>query len=172
MEIGLTEELRRSARIKSLPTASEADPFFCWDANRVDIGNKRVLVMMNSANRLCAIALMSIFDWHRIDELIPQLIFDAMAMAGMSDMEYRAYMRAAGEIALTKTHGRKSLGALSDIQRELRFDEEHVEASDKTQLNLMAEYNTFLPGRSATRKYPGLPFEWFPEDLKTRRIMS
>lgn len=124
MEIGLTEGLRRSARIKSLPAASEADLFFCRDASRVDIGNKKFLVMMNSANRLCAITLMSIFDWRRIDELIPQLIADAIAMAGISDKEYRAYMRAAGDVVLTKTHGRKSLGALSDIQRGLRFDEE------------------------------------------------
>lgn len=85
MEIGLTEGLGRCARIKSLPPASESDLFFCWDANRVDIGNKKFLVIMNSANRLCAITLMSIFDWHRIDELIPQLIADAIAMAGMSD---------------------------------------------------------------------------------------
>ncbi|WP_418863819.1 DUF6933 domain-containing protein [Slackia exigua] len=168
----MTEGLRRSARIKSLPAASESDLFFCWDANRVDVGNKKFLVMMNSANRLCAIMLMSIFDWHRIDELVPQLIADAIAMAGMSEKEYRAYMRAAGDVVLTKTHGRKSLGALGGIQQILRFNEEEIDASVKTQLNLMAECNTFLAGRSATRKHPGFPFEWFPEDLRMRGIVS
>lgn len=158
--------------MKSLPAASEADPFFCWDSNRVDIGNKKFLVMMNSANRLCAITLMYAIDWYRIDELALQLIADAIKTAGMSDKEYRAHMRAAGDIELTKTHGRKSLGALGGIQQILRFNEEDIDASAETQLNLMAECNTFLAGRSATRKHPGLPFEWFPEDLKTRGIVS
>ena len=93
--------------------------------------------MMNSANRMCAITLMSVFDWRRVDELVPQLIADTMAMAGMGDKGYLAYMRTASDVILTKPHGRKSLGALSDIQQMLRFDEEDIDTSEKTQLNLM-----------------------------------
>ena len=158
--------------MKPLPAASETDLFFCWDANRVDIGGKKLLIMTNSSNRLCAITRMAGFEWKKIAELAPQLMANAMATAGMSDKEYHyhAYMQAAGDIVLTKTHGSKPLGRLAEIQNTLW--PEDVDMSDKTQLFQMARYNTLMIGHCATRKDYEYPYEWFPDDLRTRRIAS
>lgn len=108
MEIGLTDEVRKMCGLRPLPAPGEGgDPFFCWDMARVDLGSRKLLIMSNAATSACAVTRMAAADWKHIDEVARQFVEDAVECCGYSPEEYFSL---AGEIELTKTHGRRAVG--------------------------------------------------------------
>lgn len=108
MEIGLTDEVRKMCGLRPLPAPGEGgDLFFCWDMARVDLGSRKLLIMSNAATSACAVTRMAAADWKHIDEVARQFVEDAVECCGCSPEEYFSL---AGEIELTKTHGRRAVG--------------------------------------------------------------
>lgn len=168
MEIGLTDGLRKFAKMKPLPAAAETGPFFCWDANRVDVGGRKLLIVSNASNRLCAVSRMKGSDWAKIEAIAPQLIADAMMTGGASYEDYLAYMGAAGGISLSKTHGKKPLGCLSEIGNFLLPGE--IDMGETIQLRLMERLNSEWICHCPTRRDYGRPCEWLAENLAERGL--
>lgn len=117
MEIGLTDGLRKFAKLPPLPAAEEDDLLFCWDATRIQDGGRSLLVMTNASNRICAITRMAGADWRKIDKIASELVRAALETCSLHSWNVESYMKAAGDARLTKTHGRKPVGNLNDLSR-------------------------------------------------------
>ena len=122
MEIGLTEAVRKMASTGALPAAREGELLFCWDLARIDFGQRKLLVASNAATRLCAITRMVAADWKHIDEVALRFVEDAVGCAGL---DAARYLELAGEVRLSKTHGRRALGCMNDLSRMLDRPNRH-----------------------------------------------
>lgn len=161
MEIGLTEAVRKMTSAGALPAAQEGELLFCWDLARVDFGQRKLLVASNAATRLCAITRMAAADWRRIDEVALRLVEDAVGCAGLDAARYLAL---AGEVRLSKTHGRRALGCMNDLSRML--DPTRIDMGEKLQWREMELFNCRFISKCAGHDGYGVPAERFVEDLR------
>ena len=161
MEIGLTEEVRKMCGLRPLPApAPGADPFLCWDVARVDLGARKLLLVANVATRACAVTRMSAADWRHIGRIVPELAQQAAASCGCDPQQYASL---AGAAALTKTHGRRSLGCMADASHALSAD--RVDMSEKLQWREMEIINRRLISKCAASDGYEYPAERFAECL-------
>lgn len=161
MEIGLTDEVRKMCSLRPLPAPEEGvDPFFCWDIARVDLGSRKLLIISNAATSACAVTRMAAADWKRIDGVARRLIKDAVECCGCSPEDYFSL---AGEISLTKTHGRRAVGNMMTTAHALWADE--IDMSETLQWRQMEELNHHFISRCLAHDGYGYPAERFAEDL-------
>ena len=113
MQIGVTNPLRQFLGWKAFPPRDEGDPIFCWDAHRVEIGGRKMLVVCNAANRFAGITAMRAADWRRLDAACLELVEEAMTEAGFSEAAAAAYLERAGEVEFGRTHGRSAVGCMN-----------------------------------------------------------
>lgn len=161
MEIGLTEAVRKMASAGALPPAQEGELLFCWDLSRIDFGQRKLLVVSNAATRLCAITRMAAADWRHIDEVALRLVEDAVGCAGL---DAGCYLELAGEVRLSKTHGRRALGCVNDLSRML--DPARIDMGEKLQWREMELLNCRFISKCAGHEGYGVPAERFAEDLR------
>ena len=161
MEIGLTDEVRKMCGLRPLPAPAEGiDPFFCWDVTRVDLGSRKLLIISNAATSACAVTRMSASDWKHIDEVARRLVEDTVECCGCSPDEY---LSLAGEITLTKTHGRRAVGNMMTAAHALWADE--IDMTEKLQWRQMEYLNHRFISRCLSHEGSGHPVERFAEDL-------
>lgn len=101
---------------------------------RVDLGSRKLLIMSNDATSACAVTRMAAADWKRIDEFARRLVKDAIECCGCSPEEYFSL---AGEIELTKTHGRCAVGNMTTIAHALWADD--IDMTEELQWRQMEE---------------------------------
>lgn len=101
---------------------------------RVDLGSRKLLIMSNAATSACAVTRMAAADWKRIDEFARRLVKDAVECCGCSPEEYFSL---AGEIELTKTHGRCAVGNMTTIAHALWADD--IDMAEELQWRQMEE---------------------------------
>lgn len=94
----------------------------------------QVLIMSNAAMSACAITRMAATDWKYIDEFARQLVKDAVECCGCSPEEYFSL---AGEIELTKTHGRCAVGNMTTVAHALWVDD--IDMTEELQWRQMEE---------------------------------
>lgn len=161
MEIGLTDEARKMCGLRPLPAPAEGvDPFFCWDMARVNLGSRKLLIMSNAATGACTVSRMSAADWKHIDEVALRLIEDAVECCGCSPEDYFSL---AGDIEITKTHGRRAVGNMMTTVHALWADE--IDMSEKLQWRQMEELNHHFISRCVAHNGYDYPAERFAEDL-------
>ncbi len=161
MEIGLTDEVRKMCGLRPLSApADDTDPFFCWDMARVDLGSRKLLIMTNVATTACAVTRMAAADWKRIDEVALQLVEDAVGCCGCSPADYLAL---AGDVKLTRTHGRRAVGNMGVLAQALR--PEDIDMEEKLQWRQMAYLNHDFLSHSVTHDGYGYPAERFAQDF-------
>lgn len=163
MEIGLTETVRKMASAGTLPAAQEKELLFCWDLLRVDFGQRKLLIASNAATRLCAIARMAAADWKRIDDVALQLVADAVGSIGL---DAGRYLELAGDVRLSKTHGRRALGCMNELARML--DPGQIDMSEKLQWRDMMVFNCKFISKCAGHKGYGVSAERFAEDFRVK----
>ncbi len=164
MEIGLTDEVRKMCGLRPLPApAEDADPFFCWDVARVDLGSRKLLIIANAATSACAVTRMAAADWKHIDEVAHQLVEDAVGCCGCSSEDYFSL---AGEIELTRTHGRRVVGNMMALAHALGPDD--IDMTEKLQWRQMEFLNHRFISRCLAHDGYGHPAERFAEDLTAR----
>ncbi len=161
MEIGLTEEVRKMCGLRPLPApAEDVDLFFCWDMARVDLGSRKLLIMANAATNACAVTRMAAADWKRIDEVALRLVEDAVGCCGCSPADYLAL---AGDIKLTRTHGRRAVGNMGTLAHALRAED--IDMGEKLQWRQTAYLNHDFLSHGAAHDGYGYPAERFAQDL-------
>ncbi len=164
MEIGLTDGVRKMCGLQPLSApAEDADPFFCWDMARIDLGSRKLLIMSNSATGACAVTRMAAADWKHIDEVAHQLVEDAVGCCGCSPENY---ISLAGEIEFTKTHGRHAVGNMMTLAHALGSD--NIDMTEKLQRRQMEFLNHRFISRCLAHDGYGHPAERFAEDLTAR----
>ena len=165
MEIGVTIPLQKHLKWKQPPYGDEPNLLLCWEAHRAEIAGRMMLVVVNAANRFAAIRRMSGADWKKLDSVVPETIAAAMTEAGVPKETQRRYFDAAGPLAFTKTHGRKSVGGLNRVVDEAWFSSARDYDLESMFQSDMTSFANRMLGSCATRDGYIVPREVFLEDL-------
>lgn len=167
MRIGITNSLRQFLHWSQLPPASDYDPLYCWDARRVTIDGRVMLVLCNASNRFCCVTAMRGAYWHHLESHCYRLIRESMLAMGFTANAVSAYLYHHEYGSFEKTHGRKALGCMNQAIATLSFFECDHEQLFQEQLVTIANNEMC---HCATRKEYGTAVEWMAEDLRSHGI--
>ena len=163
MQIGITNPLREFLKWKPLPPNDEEPLIFCWDAHRVKVDGRIMLIVCNAANRFAGITAMRGADWKRLDELCLELVRTSMLACGFSEAAVDEYLVRAGSAAFGRTHGRKAVGCMNRMIDALLWSE--CDHDEQFQARLTRFVNFDDLGSCATREGYGYAAQRMAEDL-------
>ena len=113
MQLGLTWPLQRLLKV-SVPYGDPIERGLCWDAHCIPLHGRSSLLLVHCASRYTCVRYdLSPMDWNRLAELVPKEIEQGLLDAGITEEQVRAYLQEAGEIQLTRTHGRREVAFLN-----------------------------------------------------------
>ena len=113
MQLGLTWPLQRLLKV-SVPYGEPTDRGLCWDAHCITLHGRSSLLLVHCASRYACVRYdLSPMDWGHLEELVWEEIEQGLLDAGMPEEQVTAYLREAGEIQLTRTHGRREVAFLN-----------------------------------------------------------
>ena len=113
MQLGLTWPLQRLLKV-SVPYGDSIDRGLCWDAHCITLHGRSSLLLVHCASRYTCVRYdLSPMDWNRLSELVLEEIEQGLLDAGLPEERVTAYLQKAGEIQLTRTHGRREVAFLN-----------------------------------------------------------
>ena len=168
MQIGITNPLRVFLKWKPFAPNSEEPLIYCWDAHRVKIDGRVMLVVCNAANRFAGVRAMRAADWKHLGETCRDLIREALLDGGFSADAVEEYFTRAGEIEFGRTHGRKAVGCMNRLIDTLQWRQ--CDRADAYQAFLVHVANFDDLGSCAAHEGLGLAAERMEKDLRTLGI--
>ena len=113
MQLGLTWPLQRLLKV-SVPYGEPIEGGLCWDAHCITLHGRSSLLLVHCASRYtCVCYDLSPMDWSHLEELVWEEIGKGLLDAGIPEELVTAYLQEAGEIQLTRTHGRREVAFLN-----------------------------------------------------------
>ena len=113
MQLGLTWPLQRLLKV-SVPYGEPIERGLCWDAHCITLHGRSSLLLVHCASRYTCVRYdLSPMDWNRLAELVLKEIEQGLLDAGLPKERVTAYLQKAGEIQLTRTHGRREVAFLN-----------------------------------------------------------
>lgn len=114
MQLGITIPLERFLKMKKPPYGDALDDLFCWELHVILLQGRPALVGVNCGTRF-AFALAGICrkDRENLTRIAEKEIEESLRQAGISEGHIRAYMSRAGDLEITKTHGRSQVAYLN-----------------------------------------------------------
>ena len=113
MQLGLTWPLQRLLKV-SVPYGEPIDRGLCWDAHCITLHGRSSLLLVHCASRYTCVRYdLSALDWSRLEELALEEIERGLLDAGIREERVASYLRKAGEMQLTRTHGRREVAFLN-----------------------------------------------------------
>ena len=113
MQLGLTWPLQRLLKV-SVPYGDPIERGLCWDAHCITLHGRSSLLLVHCASRYTCVRYdLSPMDRSRLSELVLKEIEQGLLDAGISEERVMAYLQEAGEIQLTRTHGRREVAFLN-----------------------------------------------------------
>lgn len=114
MELGLTFPLQRFLRQKPPPYGVEPDRRFCWDLHVIHLRGHDCLLAVHCHSRYTFVR----FDvprllWADLPGLFRAGLTDSLSAARFGPAQIEAYLQAAGEVRITRTHGRREVAFLN-----------------------------------------------------------
>lgn len=114
MELGLTFPLQRFLKQKTPPCGTEPNRRFCWDLHVIDLRGRKCLLAVHCHSRYSFIRFdITPFQWSDLSGLFREGLSDSLTAAGFSSSKIQKYLCRAGDIALTRTHGRREVAFLN-----------------------------------------------------------
>lgn len=168
MEIGVTQTIQKRLKNQDIhqPYDQTTELAFCWDTHLVKLGRRNVLLVANVSNRFM-IAMMDIEprNWKYYTLYIGKVISNAMKQIGYQEKEINKYFELAGNSQITKSHGRKTLGAINYITQIMNCYEWDIERYQKYSYELNDCVNNNLCIPKGFHEY-GMPIEMFHMDME------
>ena len=168
MEIGVTQTIQKRLKNQDIhqPYEQTTELAFCWDTHLVKLGRRNVLLIANVSNRFM-IAMMDIEprNWKYYTLYIDEVISNAMKQIGYQEKEIKKYFELAGNIQITKSHGRKTLGAINYITQIMNCYEWNIDRYQKYSYELNDCVNNNLCIPEGFHEY-GMPIEMFHMDME------
>ena len=113
MQLGLTWPLQRLLKV-SVPYGEPTDRGLCWDAHCITLHGRSSLLLVHCASRYTCVRFdLSPMDWSHLEELVLEEIKRGLLDAGIAEDCVSSYLREAGQIRLTRTHGRREVAFLN-----------------------------------------------------------
>ena len=114
MQLGLTIPLMKHLKINNLPYGAELHRRFCWDLHCIRLHNHSSLLAVHCETRYMFVLYgMSRAQWNRLPGVFFEGLITSLSNAGLEKKLITSYLQAAGEIELTKTHGRREVAFLN-----------------------------------------------------------
>lgn len=114
MELGLTFPLQRFLKIKPPAYGTEPDRRFCWDLHVITLRGHKSLLAVHCHCRYTFVCYdVPPLMWQDIPELFRRGLEDSLAAAGFSQAQVTEYLRRAGSVSITRTHGRREVAFLN-----------------------------------------------------------
>ncbi len=170
MQLGITIPLQKHLKIKTLPYGEQADPFYCWELHMIRLQGKNTLVAINASNRFAIVLWgMKAPQWKTLEEVIRNGIVRGFLSEGYTGQQVNAYFDQAGEICLTKTHGRSPVATLNKMIGYLGFLPIAMDHGELYQMAHCHEINRELCHAAGFTDY-GLPVEFLEADMNRTGI--
>ena len=124
MELGLTIPLQRHIQIKTIPCGEEKNRNYCWDLHVITLNGRASLLAVHCSSRYA----FTLFDlnwqeWNRLEQVFLDGFHSTFQNIGISERVITEYLQQAGELRLTKTHGRREVAHLNRAWEDvLSFD--------------------------------------------------
>ena len=134
MELGLTFPLQRFLKIQTPGYGSEPDRRFCWDLHRILLRGRGSLLAVHCHSRYAFVR----FDvpgllWADLPGLFRAGLTDSLTTAGFAPTQIEAYLQAAGEVRLTRTHERREVAFLNRAWEDVLAPDTCLDAASAAQ---------------------------------------
>lgn len=114
MELGLTFPLQRFLKLKTPAYGTQPDRRLCWDLHVIDLRGRKSLLAVHCHSRYTFVRYdVPSLQWADLPGLFREGLLDSLTAAGFSRTHVEAYLRQAGNAALTRTHGRREVAFLN-----------------------------------------------------------
>lgn len=172
MQLGLTIPLQKHLKLKPPSYGEPSDLFFCWELHIIRFQGKNALAAVNANNRFLVLMVgMKAADW----KLLPKRFEEAVTMGFLSEgytkEQIDAYFKLAGEIVLTKTHGRKPVGGMNKVIDYLYYLTEPINLEQLYQEFHCKFLNRDFCSPIGFENY-GYPVDFLAEDMKRVGIIK
>lgn len=114
MELGLTFPLQRFLKRRPPAYGAEPDRRLCWDLHVIDLRGRKSLLAVHCHSRYAFVRWdVPPLRWADLPGLFREGLRESLAAAGFAQPQAEAYLRRAGDVALTRTHGRREVAFLN-----------------------------------------------------------
>lgn len=119
MQLGLTWPLQRLIKV-SVPYGEPIHRGLCWDAHCITLHGHSSLLLVHCESRYTCVRYdLSPVDWNYLEKNAWEEIRLGLLDAGIAAEEVTAYLKDAGEIHLTRTHGRREVAFLNRVWEDV-----------------------------------------------------
>ena len=169
MELGLTFPLQRFLKVKTPPYGTERDRRVCWDLHVIDLRGRKCLLAVHCHSRYTFVRYdVSPLQWADIPGLFQEGITDSLTAAGFTPEQADGYLQQAGDLEITRTHGRREVAFLNRAWEDVLTLDWCLDTSRQAQPLLDHAVNT-RPGRCVGFEGLGTGLERMDETLNERR---
>ena len=114
MELGLTFPLQRYLKIKPPSYGIEPDRRFCWDLHVIDLRGRKCLLAVHCHSRYAFVRYdVAPLQWVDLPGLFRTGLLESLDAAGFTRAQAEAYLQQAGDMEITRTHGRREVAFLN-----------------------------------------------------------
>lgn len=172
MEIGVTKVVKERIKTTKISEINDTPLVFCWDTHLAKIKGRNVLFIVNASNRY-TIAMTDIEarNWKYYTLYISRVIHGVMQQMGYSESQIDQYFQMSGDISVTKTHGKKSVGGINRMVTDAQYFDKKLEKDTKYQWELSEYLNRDICQPEGFDAY-GYPSELFKLDMERIEIVS
>lgn len=171
MQLGITIPLQKHLKIKTLSYGEPDDLFYCWELHIIRLQGKNTLAAVNASNRFAIVLWgMKAPQWKALEGVMRNGIRQGFLSEGYSQQQVSKYFEQAGEIRLTKTHGRSPVATLNKMIEYLQFLPIVMNSEKLHQVPHCHEVNRDLCHAAGFADY-GLPVEFLEADMKRTGII-
>ena len=168
MELGLTFPLQRFLKRRPPPYGIEPDRRFCWDFHVIALRGKRCLLAVHCHSRYAFVRYdVTPLQWADLSGLFQTGLLDSLTTAGFSQELVADYLRRAGVMDVTRTHGRREVAFLNRAWEDVLALDLCLDTHQQAQPLLDHAVNT-RPSRCAGSDGLGTGLERMAELLKRR----
>ena len=172
MEIGATKAVQERLKTTKIDEIKGVSLVFCWDTHLTKIKGRNVLFIVNASNRY-TIAMTDIEprNWNYYTMYIGRVIHGVMQQMGYSESQIDQYFQMSGDMSVTKTHGKKSVGGINRMITDAQYFDKKLEKDTKYQWELSEYLNRDICQPEGFDAY-GYPSELFKLDMERIGIVS
>ena len=114
MELGLTFPLQRYLKIKPPSYGIEPDRRVCWDLHVIDLRGRKCLLAVHCHSRYAFVRYdVAPLQWADLSGLFRTGLLESLDAAGFTRAQAEAYLQQAGDMEITRTHGRREVAFLN-----------------------------------------------------------
>lgn len=171
MQLGITIPLQKYLKRKAPSYGEPCDLFFCWELHVILLQGKSTLVAVNANNRYAIILSgMKACDWKLMTDCFVEGLTKSLIAEGYTQNQVDRYLDLAGDVEITKTHGRKPVAGLNCMNEYLWVIPEPINEDELYQELHSKEVNRMIC-KAAGFLETGYPIEFFEEDMRRVGIL-